>query len=250
MAIVPEEWLEKAISDGHINYLEYNKFTNPIEIGNGGFGKVFRYDWGDCELTVALKCFKVEETIKDFINELKLLRKVCYHPNVIIFYGVTKDSNGNYSMVLQYANEGTLREYLQINFTKLQWIDKLRIAKEIAFGLLFLHDNNIIHRDLHSKNILIHQRQPKITDFGISKKMNEMSKTSNSNIYGMPAYIEPKCFIEPKYKRDKKSDIYSFGLILWEISSGRSPFQSFESVYSLAIHICQGNREEPIEDVN
>ncbi|RIB23140.1 kinase-like domain-containing protein [Gigaspora rosea] len=81
-------------------------------------------------------------------------------------------------MVLEYADEGTLRDYLMVNFTKLQWTDKLHIAKEIALGLLFLHDNNIIHRDLHSKNILIYQKQPKITDFGLSKQINEISMTA------------------------------------------------------------------------
>ncbi|RIB18217.1 kinase-like domain-containing protein [Gigaspora rosea] len=80
---------------------------------------------------------------------------------------------------------------------KLQWTDKLCLAKEIAHGLLFLHKNNIIHRDLHSKNILIHQRQPKITDFGLSRQINEI--TSNSNLYGMPAYIEPQCLVNDKY---------------------------------------------------
>ncbi|KAF0561616.1 kinase-like protein [Gigaspora margarita] len=181
-------------------------------IGSGGFGNVFRYEWKECELTVALKCFKVdtytdEKIIKDFINELKLLRGVTYHPNVILFYGVTKDSNGYYNMVLQYADNGTLREYLMTNFTKLEWTDKLSIAKEIAHGLLFLHKNNIVHRDLHSKNILIHQKQPKITDFGLSKQINEI--TSNSNAHGMPAYVEPQCLVNDKYKRNMKSDVYS-----------------------------------------
>ncbi|KAF0536079.1 kinase-like protein [Gigaspora margarita] len=213
---VPKEWLENAIFERHINYIEYDKFTDPIEIGIGGFGKVFKCEWKDIELTVALKCLKVdtsidEKTIEDFINELKLLRSVSCHPNVISFYGVTKDSNGYYDMVLQYADDGTLRDYLMTNFTKLQWKDKLYIAKEIAFGLLFLHDNNIIHRDLHSNNILIHQKQPKITDFGLARQMNEISMTSNSAAHGMPAYIEPKCFIDPRYKRDKRSDVYSFG---------------------------------------
>ncbi|RIB30620.1 hypothetical protein C2G38_1627099 [Gigaspora rosea] len=157
------------------------------------------------------------------------------------------DNYGHYNMILEYANEGTLREYLKINFTKLQWTDKLYIAKELAHGLLFLHNKEIIHRDLHSKNILIHQRQPKITDFGLSKQMNENSSTSSSIIHGMPAYIEPKCFIDHKYKRDKRSDVYSLGVILWEISSGRPPFQTFKSRDSLVIHIFQGNREEPIE---
>ncbi|RIB14056.1 kinase-like domain-containing protein [Gigaspora rosea] len=205
MANVQEEWLEKTIFEGYIDYIDYNKFTDPIVIGIGGFGKVFKYEWGDSGLTVALKCLKVdtsidEKIIKDFINELKLLRRVCYHPNVISFYGLTKDSNGYYNMVLQYADNGTLREYLMANFTKLQWTDKLCIAKEIALGLLFLHDNNIIHRNLHSKNILIHNRKPKITDFGLSNQIIEMSITSNSIIHGMLTYIEPKCFMDPKYK--------------------------------------------------
>ncbi|RIB21773.1 kinase-like domain-containing protein [Gigaspora rosea] len=151
---------------------------------------------------------------------------------------------GNKS-ILEYANEGTLREYLKTSFTRLQWTDKLRIAKEIAHGLLFLHENNIIHRDLHSKNILIHESKPKITDFGLSKQINQTSKTSTA--FGMPAFIEPQCLIKKGYKRDKRSDIYSFGVILWEISSGRPPFQTFESKMELMFHIYQGKREDPIE---
>ncbi|KAF0426411.1 kinase-like protein [Gigaspora margarita] len=183
MARIPGEWLEKAISDGHINNLDYNQFSGSKMIGIGAFGKVFKYEWKDCELTVALKCFKVdidlsldEKIIKDFINVLKLLRRVDCHPNVIKFYGVAKDNNGYYNMVLQYANDGNLREYLKANFNELQWTDKLRIAEEIVHGLLFLHNNNVIHRDLHSKNILIHQKQPKIADLGLSKQINEMSE--------------------------------------------------------------------------
>ncbi|KAF0542819.1 kinase-like protein [Gigaspora margarita] len=155
MAEISEEWLEKAILDGHINYLDYNKFTQPVVI----------------------------------------------------------DISRHYNLILQYADNGTLRDYLKTNFTRLQWVDKLRISKEIGLGLLFLHDNNIIHRDLHSKNILIHQRIPKITDFGLSKQINETSMTSNSIIHGMPAYIEPQCLIKQGYKRDMRSDIYSFGEI-------------------------------------
>ncbi|KAF0497508.1 kinase-like protein [Gigaspora margarita] len=172
----------------YINYLEYSKFANPTEIGSGGFGKVFKYEWKDYELIVALKSLKFntdlnEKLINDFINELKLLRKV--DQNIIRFYGITKDSDGYYNMVLQYANDGNLRDYLNANFTKLQWNEKLNFAKEIALGLLFLHDNDIIHRDLHSKNILIHQKQLKIADFGLSKQLNEMSMTSNSVVHAL-----------------------------------------------------------------
>ncbi|RIB17141.1 kinase-like domain-containing protein [Gigaspora rosea] len=251
MTSLPKKWLEEAISDNQIEYIEYNKFTNPIEIGEGAFGKVFKCKWEGCQFMVALKCLKVDANIdekinKNFNDELKLLRRVASHPNVITFHGVTKDDYGQYSMILEYANGGTLRNYLKTNFTRLQWADKLCIAEELASGLLFLHEKDIIHRDLHSNNILIHDNKPKITDFGLSKQINETSKTSTA--FGMPAYVEPLYLSDQQYKRDKKSDIYSFGVILWEISSGRPPFQKLDAnIVTLCHHLIKGKREEPIE---
>ncbi|KAF0467440.1 map kinase kinase kinase [Gigaspora margarita] len=155
--------------------------------------------------------------------------------------------NYGYYMVLQYANDGNLREYLKANFTKLQWIDKLQISKEIVHGLLFLHNHNIIHRDLHSKNILIHQKKPKIADLGLSKQINETSMNSNSIVRGMPAYVEPQCILKKEYQRDKRSDVYSAGVILWEISSGKPPFENL-SDGMIYINVIQEKREESIEE--
>ncbi|RIB16307.1 kinase-like domain-containing protein [Gigaspora rosea] len=81
-----------------------------------------------------------KNTIRRFVKEFA---------NIIEFYGVTRD-RGFYNMVLQLANNGDLREYLKINFSKLGWTDRLRMAREISDGLKFLHKNNIIHRDLVS----------------------------------------------------------------------------------------------------
>ncbi|RIB10106.1 kinase-like domain-containing protein [Gigaspora rosea] len=153
-------------------------------------------------------------------------------------------------LVLQFANGGNLRDYLKENFSRLQWNDKLRLAKDVAQGLLFLHNHSIAHRNLHPRNILIHDGRAIIADFGLSKIITNETSISNSYIHGMPAYMDPKCFIDNvnnTYKRSLKSDIYGFGVLLWEISSGQKPFHSFKSREAIAIQIYQGRREGPIE---
>ncbi|RIB25816.1 kinase-like domain-containing protein [Gigaspora rosea] len=93
----------------------------------------------------------------------------------------------------------------------------------------------------------------KIADFGLSTNLNEMSEAQCINYKrtsydcGMPAYVEPQYFKNPNYGFTKKSDIYSLGVILWEISSGKPPYQSFTSIDAIAVYIFQGKREIPIE---
>ncbi|KAF0531741.1 kinase-like protein [Gigaspora margarita] len=239
-----EEWFNKAIIEKLINNYEYKEFTNYEKIGSGGFGTVFKHVWKANELPVALKRPNIGDN--KLFSELKLLQQLHAHPNIISFYGVTKDDNGRYNIILEYADEGNLREYLKANFIKLQWTDKFRMAYEISCGLGFMHNHNIVHGDIHSKNILIHHGHIKIADFGLSKVIDEMSMTTSSICHGMLAYIEPKRFTTEGFEINKKSDTYSLGIILWEISSGRPPFQSFD-LFQLIFHLIEGKRELPIE---
>jgi hypothetical protein len=85
-----------------------------------------------------------------------------------------------------------------------------------------------------------------IADLGLSKKLAEVTTHSKGNTHGMPQYIEPQCYKIINYKKNEKSDIYSLGILLWEISSGRLPFSKY-SMDLLREHIKGGGREEPIK---
>ena len=86
-----------------------------------------------------------------------------------------------------------------------------------------------------------------IADFGLSKHLADIDINSNSAVLGMPAYIDPQCYINNKYKRNEKSDIYSLGILLWEISSGKPPFSEIPS-YNVNLEIVKGRRESPVSN--
>ncbi|RIB03930.1 kinase-like domain-containing protein, partial [Gigaspora rosea] len=105
----------------------------------------------------------------------------------------------------------------------------IRMAKEISSGINCLHDANVVHRDLHDKNILVHDGRMIITDFGLSKSLYNSSKSVTSKVYGIWEYADPQYLKSPfTYKRNKFSDIYSLGVLFWELSSGVPPFRALK----------------------
>ncbi|UZO02656.1 uncharacterized protein OCT59_021135 [Rhizophagus irregularis] len=240
-------WIEEAILNEHINCYEYKDFYNLEGIGTGGFGKVYRANWKDSHNIYALKSLKNSEA-KKFVDELKIQRKVNVHDNIIRFYGITRvDQNYSskiYMLVMEYADGGTLREYLRKNSGNLTWNDKFKMAYQLASAVSILHNLGVIHRDLHSNNVLVHGNNVKLADFGLSKKTDE---SVTSRRYGVIPYIDPKKIASDSYSRNEKSDIYSVGVLLWEISSGRPPFEG-KSEYFLLTNIPEGLRETPIQD--
>ncbi|POG59813.1 kinase-like domain-containing protein [Rhizophagus irregularis DAOM 181602=DAOM 197198] len=229
-------WIEEAILNEHINCYEYKDFYNLEGIGTGGFGKVYRANWKDSHNIYALKSLKYSEA-KKFVDELKIQRKVNVHDNIIRFYGITRvDQNYSskiYMLVMEYADGGTLREYLRKNSGNLTWNDKFKMAYQLASAVSILHNLGVIHRDLHSNNVLVHGNNVKLADFGLSKKTDE---SVTSRRYGVIPYIDPKKIASDSYSRNEKSDIYSVGVLLWEISSGRPPFEG-KSEYFLLTNI-------------
>ncbi|GBC00917.1 hypothetical protein RclHR1_00400031 [Rhizophagus clarus] len=249
--------LEKLISDGCIEYYEYSDFKNIKPMGRGSSGNVSCATWKDTTRIFALKSFNNDkQTHKEIVKELMLHRKVDIHENILQFYGITSveidaKQMKKYSLVLEYADSDTLSTYLSNHFNELNWSDKLRVrlAFQLASAIESIHCCGIIHRDLHAKNILIHQKNIKLTDFGLSKKIAEESSGAKKVFVVIP-YIDPKSLMDQQYKLDKKSDIYSIGVLMWQISSGHQPFKNkgFDYDVQLSIAILNGLREEIIDE--
>ncbi|PKY44322.1 kinase-like protein [Rhizophagus irregularis] len=172
------------------------------------------------------------------------------HQNIIRLHGVTNLDldKKEYSLILECADGGTLKDHLRKN--TIDWKNQLRFAKEIASAVLWLHDDKgIVHGDLHHKNILIHKDTIKLADFG--RSFEKGKDCNNTGVYGIIPYVDPKAFDQgTSYKINEKSDIYSLGILFWELTSRSSPFKYETKDHTLMFDILKGLREKPIQNTN
>ncbi|PKC67841.1 HCP-like protein [Rhizophagus irregularis] len=247
------DWIEKAIEDNYITYFDYDEFTNKQEFENSdtsSVGKIFKANYKNNDTPLIVKTPGLD--IKKFINELKIRKEVDFHTNILQIHGISKFDN-QYSLVLEYADGGTLYSYLKENFIKLEWNDKYRLALQLASAIECIHNKGIIHCDLHAHNVLIHKNDIKVANFGLAKKASEASNYS-IEVYDLLPYIDPRNLSNIKHRdqpciMDFKSDIYSIGVLLWLLSSGRKPFcdEGIQYDARLAMDIIGGKREEIIK---
>ena len=127
--------------------------------------------------------------------------------NIIIrFYGITKDpETNNFMMVMDYAENGSLRQSLNKNFNSMNWTGKFRNLHSIANGLSDIHKNGLIHQDFHSGNILQYNWTC-ISDLGLCKPANEKSEKWDKNVYGVLPYVAPEVLRGKEYTQ--ASDVY------------------------------------------
>jgi serine/threonine protein kinase len=163
------------------------------------------------------------------------------HNFISNYYGITQDSNTqDFMIIMPYYDSGDLIHYISSDFYDIKWFRKLDILTTIVMGLVNIHGVDIIHRDLHSGNIFFNTFYPYVVigDLGISKSATE--STDNIENYGIIPYMAPEIFQGQKYT--KASDIYSFGMIMWEFMTARRPFWDRNHDTELIIDICDGLR--------
>ncbi|CAB5197250.1 unnamed protein product [Rhizophagus irregularis] len=170
----------KILLDGEvsqiIDYFDSQEFENLSKtIGFGGSASVYTAKWMGTTTTYAIKRF-CNSSRDDIINEVYLMGKVNCYPNIIKICGVTTlEGEANYSLILKYANSGTLGEYLRENAATFRWEDQLKFANDIASAVLCLHSYQIIHGDLHSGNprVLFWKLTTRKSPFDFETKNND-----------------------------------------------------------------------------
>ncbi|GBC47821.2 kinase-like domain-containing protein [Rhizophagus irregularis DAOM 181602=DAOM 197198] len=252
------------------NYVNNDTNLNPLNVylfirnlfTEGGFSIIYKAIWSDGthDLDVAVKEISNSQNISKYVkyvlNELKSLYYLYdFNNNIIGCYGISQNPlTKEYMLIMEYAKSGCLWDYLQKYFANITWQQKITTLTDISSGLQVIHRNNFVHRDIHGGNILFSNLRKyglanglkcwKIGDFGLSQSAN--STLSNNGIYGVIPYIAPEVF--KCFKFSKESDIYSLGMIMWELTTGYKPFANVEHNVNLIYEIIDGKRPEITND--
>ncbi|KAF8726365.1 hypothetical protein HU200_019827 [Digitaria exilis] len=220
-----------------------NNFNDAQVIGRGGFAVVYKGVLENGKVVAVKKQSNLSMDEKEYIQEVRCLLRV-QHKNIIRFLGYCADTQGKMwdhggklvmadvrerLLCFEYVPNGTLKDYITDASCGLEWRKRYQIIKGICEGLHYLHEMRIVHLDLKPSNILLDDNMvPKIADFGISRCFDqEQSWAIATQVVGTLGYLAPECDTR---MITYKLDMYSLGVIIKEILTGRKAYSSVENV--------------------
>ncbi|CAB5386674.1 unnamed protein product [Rhizophagus irregularis] len=251
----------------YLEWIPFDKFEMVKYIGSGGFGSTYsalwmegpRWIWDDGAqewtragpMNVALKLLDNSQNISSsYIGQIKAYHKCLQSASLAETFGITKAPTSNYMIVMKYYENGNLYQCLDRSSGILFWRDMIDMLWGIAGGLERIHTEGKVHKNLHGGNLLIEDKKistdARIGDVGLYGPCYYHENKKSGQIYGVLPYIAPEVLRGEDYST--ASDIYSFGIIMNILTTGKRPWHNRAHDINLAKDICDGKRLEIPDD--
>ncbi|WP_442511556.1 WD40 repeat domain-containing serine/threonine protein kinase [Novipirellula sp. SH528] len=246
VATPPLNFLEPSEDPAYLGRLDHFQIARVI--GRGGMGIVLEAFDTHLQRSVAIKVLNPEFAKNDtarqrFCREGRAAAAIS-HEHVVSMYQVARESDGKIAYLVMQLIDGETLENRLANHSPLPAAEVARMGMQIAAGLSAAHGRGMIHRDIKPANVLIEKETDriKLTDFGLARAADDVKLTKTGMVTGTPLYMSPEQAMGSE--ADEKSDLFSFGVVLYEMAAGKSPFQA-PSIVGVMKKVMDENPEPP-----